>query len=55
MKLNELEIESIISLNCFARGDSDAKSRFQFSGWCMSAKPPTLSPLIKFKVNAARS
>ena len=36
-------------------GDSPTKSRSQFSGWCRSAKPPSISERMKFSVSAARS
>ena len=38
-----------------AADECPTQSRSQYSGWCRSAKPPSISERTKFSVSAARS
>ena len=55
MKRTASPIEFTISWYSPARGEQPTQLRFQYSGWCRSAKPPSISARTKFMVNAERA
>ena len=54
-KSSESEIEATSSRYWTRNGEWCTKPRSQYSGWCRSAKPPSISARTKFSVSAARS
>ncbi|MOA58192.1 hypothetical protein D3C78_1825380 [compost metagenome] len=52
MKCTASPIEATIFWYSAANGEWLTHSRFQYSGWCRSAKPPSISARTKFIVIA---
>ena len=54
-KSSDSRIDSTICSYCAAFGEPFANETSQYSGWCRSAKPPSVSARMKLSVSAARS